>query len=369
MPKLLYFVTVDSYFCSHRLPLAIAAQRDGYEVVVVTQVGEMGQRIREAGLKLIHLPCSRRSVNPFRELRLLARLIAIYRCERPDVVHHVAIKPVLYGSIAARLAGVRATVNAVTGLGYIFSSQSLLARALRPFVTAAFRRLLRRGRLIVQNHDDAAHFQRLGIGNQVVIRGSGVDPDVYRPGDGDNSHIVVLASRMLWDKGVGEFVEAAGLLRREGYEWRFVLVGSPDAQNRASISEAQLHEWSAAGLVEWWGHRTDMSALLAGAAVACLPSYREGLPKSLIEAAACALPVVTTDVPGCREIVRHGENGLLVPVRDAAALADALRELFDDAGMRRRMGRQGRARVEDSFSEQEVVRATLSIYKDALSES
>lgn len=356
---------MDWYFCSHRLPLAVAAKDSGYDVIVVTREADHGSRIREAGLRLIPLDCSRGSTNPISELKVVARLIAIYRRERPDIVHHVAMKPVLYGSIAARLARVPMVINALTGMGYIFSSRNLLARLLMPAVRTVFRFLLRRGRVIVQNQDDAELVRSLGVNNLAVIRGSGVDKEQFAPtAEPPLPPVIMLASRLLWDKGVGEFVEAARVLKAEGGNARFVLVGAPDAENRSSVDHVTLNQWAERGAVEWWGRRDDMPRVLAQAHIACLPSYREGVPKSLIEAAAAGLPIVTTDTPGCREIVIDGGNGLLVPARDSKALANALWFLINDAALRKRMGQRGREIVEAEFTSDRVVEETLVVYRE-----
>lgn len=368
-PKLLFFVTEDWYFCSHRLPLALAAQDAGYEVAVVTRVREHGQNIRAAGLRLIPLELSRRSANPLSQLLLLWRLVAIYRRERPDIVHHVAMKPVLIGSLAAMLAGVPGVVNAVTGLGWMFTSSSTSARLLGKFIALVFRFMLNRGWVIVQNPDDQAFLIRLGVlpTQIVLIRGSGVDILHFTPRpECDGPPLVILASRMLWDKGVGEFVEAARALLAQGIQARFVLVGEPDNANPAAIAESQLRLWQDEGVVEWWGRREDMPEVLAMAHIVCLPSYREGLPKVLIETAAAGRPIVTTDAPGCREIVRHGENGLLVPVKSVEPLITALRELTENPALRKDMGHRGRIIAVTEYSQELVNSKTLSVYRDLL---
>ncbi len=370
-PKLLYFVTEDWYFCSHRFPLAVAAREAGYDVGVITRVRDHGQTINDAGLQLTPFEISRRGKNPFRELLRVAALVQIYRRERPAIVHHVALKPVLYGTIAARIARVPAVVNALAGLGYVFSSRTMYARLLRPAIRAMLRVLLRRSSVIVQNPDDAVAVRDLGVPDAHVhiIRGSGVElsrfpalPEV------EGVPIVVLAARMLRDKGVMEFVEAARMLRAQGTVARFVLVGDPDTENPASFSVAQLKAWQDEGAVEWKTWRDDMPIVYQGAHVVCLPSYREGLPKALLEAAASARPIVTTDVPGCREIVRHGQNGLLVPPRDVQALASALRKLIEDPVLRRRMGQRGREIAEAEFSVKKVTQETLSVYHKLLAQ-
>ncbi len=371
-PKLLYFVTEDWYFCSHRLALAIAAQKAGYEVVVVTRVNQHAELIRSHGLKLIHFELSRRSRNPFIEFGMIWRLLRVYREEQPDIVHHVALKPVLYGSIAARLTGVPAVVNALAGLGFLFISKHFQARVIRLLVESAFRLLFNdpNVRVIFQNPDDMALLTSHGVlvtKQGVLIRGSGVctlqfnvTPEVY------GLPLVVLASRMLWDKGIAEFVEAVRQLRGQGVAARFALVGEGDPDNPASISNKQLSQWQNEGIIEWWGQRDDMPRVFAQSHIVCLPSYREGLPKVLVEAAACGRPIIATDVPGCREIVHDGENGLLVPAKDFYALANALRQLIDNPSLRIAMGKRGREIVESKFSIEHVVTQTLTLYKELI---
>ncbi len=368
--KLLFFVTEDWYFCSHRLPLAMAAKNAGFDVSVVTHVDCHGEQIKNAGLNLIPIELSRRGKNPLAELRLIIRLIGIYRSVRPDIVHHVALKPVLYGGVASFFARISGVVNALAGLGFLFCSNSPKVRLFRPLVKLVFRLLLNRGnsRVILQNPDDI----RLLVDGHVLkrnritlIRGSGVDPQQFSvqplpPGP----PIVILASRLLWDKGVGEFVEAAERLKRQGVEARFVLIGAGDADNPSAISDQQLQRWHDEGYIEWWGRRDDMPEIMAKCHIVCLPSYREGLPKVLIEAASCGRPIVTTDAPGCREIVRDGVNGFLVPVRDAAAVAEALKKLLESPELCSEMGLKGRELVEKEFSLEKVNRETLALYDE-----
>ncbi len=372
MAKLLFLVTEDWYFCSHRLPLARAAKAAGFEVVVATRVNQErhAAAIAAEGFRLVPLGLRRGGQNPLHELAAIGEIARIYRREKPDIAHHVALKPVLYGSLAARLAGVPAVVNALAGMGFIFASETRKARLLRPFVARAFRLLLNAGRsvLILQNPDDSQMLVEQGVvepGRVRLIRGSGVDIRRFAPTpEPEGVPLVILPSRLLWDKGVGEFVEAARLLRQQGVQARFALVGDSDPENSAAIDDAQLAAWAASGVVEWWGRRDDMPEVLAQANIVCLPSYREGLPKVLLEAAACARALVATDVPGCREIVIDGYNGLLAPLRDAAGLAVAIRRLVEDAGLRHELGQRGRILVETELSEEKVVAQTLAIYRE-----
>jgi len=369
-PKILYLVTEDWYFCSHRLQLAAAARRAGYDVVVATNLNRHEARIRAEGIRPIPFGMARAGLNPLRDFATLLQLIGLYRTERPDLVHHVAMKPVLYGAIAARAAGVSRRVHALAGLGYLFSSPDARARGLRLPVSALLHWLLKgdRSRVILQNADDRELFIRelsLVPAQIRLIRGSGVDPDVFLPTpEPQGTPVVMLASRMLRDKGVREFAEAARCCKTRGVEARFVLVGDPDPQNPSSISRAELEAWHSSGILEWWGAREDMAAVLSQAHVVCLPSYREGLPKVLLEAAACGRPIITTDTPGCREIVRQGENGYLVPVRAVTELADAVERLVGDTVLRKSMGRAGRRRVEEEFCLERVVSETLRVYEE-----
>lgn len=369
---LLFFVSEDAYFESHRLPLALAARDAGLRVVLVTRCSDRGARLRELGIEVIPLEIDRGSVNPLRDLALLYRLCVIYRRIRPDVVHHVAMKPVIYGSLAARVIGIHRVVNALAGLGFVFSSSAPKARLLRPLVRLLLRFVLAApgSRLILQNRDDQAMFAHEGLCPADQIRrvpGVGVDLQhfIAQP-EPDGPVRIVLPARMLADKGVAEFVEAAGLLRERGLEAECILAGGTDSQNPAAISEKQLRAWHDAGLVSWLGHCADMPAVLAACHIVCLPSYREGLPKALLEACASGRPIVTTDVPGCRDVVCNEVNGLLARVRDAADLADKLARLIVDPELRRRMGATGRARAELNFSSTRSAEQTLDIYRELI---
>lgn len=362
--RLLFVVTEDWYFCSHRLTLGAAARAAGFEVSVATRVRGHGQQITGRGLRLVPFEMTRRGANPLTELATLFRLVRLYRRERPDIVHHVALKPVVYGSLAARLAGVPVVVNAVAGTGWLFNATTGPRRLLRPLLRRGLGAVLARTQVIVQNPDDAQVMAGIDLQHVHLVRGAGVDTDEFAPRpEAEGTPVVLLASRLLWTKGVGDFAAAARLLRERGVPARCVLVGTPDPDNPDFVPEAEIRAWEGEGLLEWWGHRGDMPAVLGSAHVVCLPSYYgEGVPKALIEAAACGRPIVTTDMPGCREIVHDGDNGLLVPARDPARLADALATLVADAGLRRRLGARGRERAVAEFAEARVIADTLAIY-------
>lgn len=370
--KLLFVVTEDWYFVSHRLPLAVAAIAAGMEVSIATNVSSHAEVIRQAGIKLYPWKLNRGSTGLLAEFKALCGLLKIYWQVRPDIVHQVAIKPVLYGSLLAKLLRIPRVVNALGGMGAIFSDTSGKRGRLRAVVLAGFRSLLnRRGSLLIlQNPDDCelmVNGAAIARENIRLIRGAGVDVRVFDVvPEPEGTPLVVLPARMLTDKGVVEFVEAARLLKAQGVQARFALVGGTDECNPASVPPARLKDWVDSGTVEWHGRRDDMPAVYHSATLVCLPSYREGLPKALLEAAACGRAIVATDVPGCREIVRHGENGLLVEVRDVAALAKAMATLLSDTATRQAMGAAGRQMVLQEFSEEKVVADTLEIYQELM---
>ena len=381
MSKIVLFANTDWYLYNFRRSLALALREAGHEVLLLSPPGEYGARLRALGLRWEPVPMDRRSLNPLREAAVLAHLWRLFRRERPDLVHGFTIKCAVYGSLAARAAGVPARVNAVTGMGYVFTSTDAKARALRPLVRLLMRAALdgRDARLILQNPDDVAVFEqaRLVAPGQIrLIPGSGVDCVRFAPGesvgrghapDADTPPFrVLLAARLLWDKGLAEFVDAARRLHGEGRAIDFLLAGDPDPGNPAAVPEATVHDWVAEGLLHWLGHVDDMPALFASVDVVVLPSYREGLPKGLIEAGACALPLVTTDVPGCREVVTDGVDGLLVPVRDAGALATAIARLHDDPMLAARLGAAARQRALDEFDERIVIARTQAVYQELL---
>ena len=379
--KIILFANTEWYLFNFRLSLAKALQAQGHEVLLISPPGEYGARLQALGFRWEALPMDRKSLNPLQELRLLVYLCQLYRREQPGLVHHFTIKCVVYGSIAALVARVPARVNAVAGMGYVFTNQALKARLLRPVVRGLMRLVLngRGARLILQNNDDMAAFAKAGLARPELTRlvmGSGVDLARFMPpassvlqaqtGHSVQPTRVVLAARLLWDKGIAEYAEAARQLRAKGLPIRFLLAGAPDPGNPAAIPQATLDGWQAEGLIELLGQVSDMAALFATADIVVLPSYREGLPKSLIEAAACALPLVTTNVPGCREVVTHEVDGLLVPVKDAQALASAIERLHKDPVWARQLGLAARARALREFDEKIVIRKTLAVYGELL---
>jgi glycosyltransferase involved in cell wall biosynthesis len=370
-PKLLFLVTEDWYFCSHRLPIARAARNAGFDVIVSTRINKHGKAIEAEGFRFVALKSFKREVtNPWQILKEILEVVALYRQEKPELVHHVAIKPVVVGSIAARIAGIGAVVNAVAGLGFVFSSHKWRARIIRPVLKVLLRFCLMNSTVIVQNPDDEQAMISQGLAQKVkLIRGSGVDTNYFcamsKP---EGEFTVGLVSRMLWEKGSGELVEAIRILRKKGVQVRAILAGSPDLSNPNSIPINKLEEWSREEGIEWLGHVSDVRNVWSRAHVAALPSYyREGVPKCLLEAAACARPIITTDMPGCREIVQHKKTGLLVPPRDAVALSLAIQELYNDRVMCDRLGANARDLVVSEMSEKKVVEATLRVYDEVKS--
>jgi glycosyltransferase involved in cell wall biosynthesis len=391
--RLLFVVNDAPSFVARRLRIACAARDAGYEVHVATPnvpkrratdpatsfhdmaPDEAIATILGERLAFHPLPMTRRSMNPVQELRSIRFLAALYRRLRPHLVHHISLKPILYGTLAARLVGTPAVVNSFVGLGYLFATDGYIARMRRRSLLRVYGRLAVPGRVrsVFQNPDDRATIcagSGIAATDTSLIRGSGVDlvRFVVAP-ESAGELVVVLAGRMLWDKGVAEFREAAAILRKRGVSARFVLVGGTDPDNPAALSVEQLNAWAAAGDVEWWGQRDDMPGLLASVHVVCLPSYHEGVPRVLLEASASGRALVATDVSGCREVVRHGENGLLVPPKNAGALADALQRLIERPGLRRQMGREARRIAERDFDLDIVVRRTLALYRELLGPS
>jgi glycosyltransferase involved in cell wall biosynthesis len=372
-PRILLVVNVDWFFLSHRLSLAKEALRQGAEVYVITGDTGRSQAIRNEGLPYWPMPLSRSGTSPISDFRTLRYLVNTYRQLRPDLVHHISIKPVIYGSIAAQIAKVKAVVNTISGLGFAFTS-SKRAALLRPLITILYRAALqyRQSRTIFQNPDDRDEFvQRRIVPADLasVIRGSGVDYGRFneKPEPEGGEPVVMLPSRMIWDKGILEFVNVAREMRLKGCKARFVLVGKPDRGNPGSVPEVKLTKWDSQGIVEWWGHHEDMPEVYSRASIIVLPTkYREGIPMVLLEAAACGRPLIATDSPGCREIVRPDVNGFLIPMRDHAALVQSIQILLGSRSLRRQFGLAGREIVLKEFAQELVLERNLRIYRELL---
>jgi glycosyltransferase involved in cell wall biosynthesis len=363
----LVFVLNDArYFRLHWLPRAMAAQAAGYDVHVLVPPAP---ELEGCGVPLHPFTLQRKGLNPLRELQSLLQLGRLLAMLAPDIVHTATVKPNLYGGGLCRLAG-RPVVLNVTGLGTAFVNRSWPRRVLQRLVLAWYRWVAASANawLVLENGDDERIFAAESVGDaarRTVLAGAGVDLAEFRATEEPRAEapLVVMPARLLWDKGVAEFAEAARRLRAEGVCARFALVGGEDPDNRSAVPMRDVQGWVREGILEWWGFRGDMPEVLAAAAVVCLPSYREGMPGVLLEAAAAGRPVVTTDVPGCRDAVVDGETGVMVPARDARALASALHTLLADPALRRRMGQAARRRAEAGFSRDLVVASTLGIYR------
>ena len=362
--KILLFANTDWYLYNYRLPLAHALRVRGDEVILLSPPGRYGEFLQKEGFRWQPFLLERKGMNPFAELATIFRLWQFLRREKPDLLHNFTIKPVLYGSLAARLAGVRRIVNAVPGLGIAFAEGQGL---LRLIVTTLYRLSLGKTSVIFQNSDDLDVFVQnrlISIKQAHLIPGSGVDVDVFRPSpEPSGEPVVLLAGRLLRSKGIPEFVEAARRIRGDGIRARFVIVGEPYLDNPDSIQPQELVDWQKEGVIETWGWHDDMAEIIAQASIVCLPTtYKEGLPRLLVEAGACGRPVVTTDIPGCRMVVRNGENGQMIPPGDISALVASLKTLLDNPTLRQKMGARGREIVEQEFSVNTVIARTLDVY-------
>ena len=372
-PRVLMVLNDAPFFISHRLPLALVARDAGCAVHIAAPFEAGPVAIMEdAGLVHHDIPLRRGARALIGELALVAAIWRVVRRVRPDVMHAVTMKPVLYGGLVARAARVPAVVHAITGLGYLFVTEGTSARLQRAIIKSFYRFALdhRNAHAIFQNPDDLRLFRDAGLVDPAItsmIKGCGVDMTLFAPTpEPDGPPVVMFPARILGDKGVHEFVAAARILKQRGADARFVLVGRTDPDNPTDVGEAAIKAWTDEGAAEWWGFADDMAATLGKAHVVCMPSYREGLPRVLIEAAACGLPIVTADIPGCREIVRDGDNGTLVPVRDGPATAEAIGRLLDDAGLRQRMGGRGRVIAVDEFSVEDFIAKSLAAYRAVL---
>lgn len=370
---LLFVVNTPEFFLSHRLPIAIAAHKAGYEVHVASAEGDGVQAVLAHGFVHHSIGFARSGQNPWVEFKTLVSLVHVMSRVRPDIVHLITIKPVLYGGIAARLVRVPAVVSAISGLGTVFLAHSWATRLRRRLIIKLYKAAFRQRSLAVifQNPDDRDTLISSGAiqwHDTRMIRGSGVSLDDYPCiTEPEGRPVVVMAARLLRNKGVVEFVDAARVLRDRGIDVDMRLIGSPDLGNPASVTDLELERWKSERIVTLMGYRKDIAHQYASANIVCLPSYYgEGLPKSLVEAAACGRAVVTTDHPGCRDAIRPEETGVLIPIKDSLALANAIQRLIENPDLRRKMGKAGRALAEDAFSIDQIVDQHLKIYDEVL---
>jgi glycosyltransferase involved in cell wall biosynthesis len=366
--RVIYVVNQPSFFVSHRMALARRVRDEGYDVSVITPAGDGVEAIRSAGFDWHPMRFDAGGMNPLRDFVTFLDLLSLFRRFKPAIVHNVTIKPVLYGTFAARLAGIPCVINAVSGLGYLFTGQRVMVRLLAIIL---YRVLMRHPnmRVILQNREDMAQFRHYHLAPALslcLIRGSGVDVSNFSPWQArPGPPIVMQVSRMVGDKGLREFIAAAAMVHATHPQTRFLLVGPLYPGNPSALSEDELRRAEKEGHVTWLGPRSDIAELLAQARIFCLPSYREGLPKALLEAGASGLPSVTTDTSGCREVIRPGVNGLLVPVGDASALAEAIIWLLDEPEEARIMGMRARKEVEQHFSLDRIIEAQVALYREA----
>lgn len=372
--SIFYIINVDTFFMSHRLPLALAARNRGYNIFILTRDTGERQRIEADGLHFIPIDFDRSGANPFKDILIIFHIFRLIRKYKPVLLHNVTIKPAVYGSIAARYAN-RGTkvINAISGLGYNFigGRDGPVQKILRRLISFAFKFGVN---FIFQNKDDCRLYQSLGLlahNGYRIIKGSGVDGTLFtyqRPVEKKMLEVVI-TSRLLYDKGIVEFMNAALLLKDK---WtgkaKFIIAGDIDQGNKASISGGDLKKYLVDDYLIWIGFQKDVKPLLIKSDIVCLPSYREGLPKSLIEAMAIGRPIVTTDVPGCRECVNEGENGFLVPARDTEGLAAAIDKLLSDQQLRLRMGEASRKKMEMELSLQQVVVETMKFYDELVAD-
>jgi glycosyltransferase involved in cell wall biosynthesis len=373
MPKLHFVVNEDWAFISHFFERAVAAQSAGYNVGISAHLGEKRNVLEEAGFSLYPHHISRSGTNPLVEIRNLYAMVKVFRASKPDIIHLIALKPIVIGAIAARIYGKAHVVCAPIGMGYLFSSNDRKARFLQPVVRFVLRRILnlRNTQVIIENNEDCASLisgNYVKTSNIQVIKGAGVDLSLYKAAPENlDTQVVTMFARVLRDKGVLDFVEATKIVHHEFPNAVFQLVGDCDPGNPTSFSESEVRSWESAGSIKWLGYRTDVPDLLVASNIVCLPSYREGLPKTLIEACAAQRAIVATDVTGCREVVSHGSNGLLVPARNPQKLAEAISQLLGDPVQRTSFAKNGIARAETEFASSIVIEQTLAVYKKVLS--
>lgn len=372
--RILFLYADDTYFWRNRLGLACEMRDQGFDVVLMAPVSNYRSEIEKEGIRVIPWKLSRRSINPFRELPSFLQVLKVYRRERPDIVQHETLKAIIHGGVAARLSREIPSVNIICGLGAIFMrsdiKMSIIRRVLLRILSTVFSSPT--AQVVFQNDHDRELLVSANVVKSEqshVTPGNGVRIERFTPQpEPEGIPIVLLPGRMLWEKGIREFVTAAKHLRTIGISARFVLVGARDPDNPGCIPEEELLSWERSGIVEWWRNRSDMPSVYAQSTLVCLPSYGEGLPNVLAEAGASGRAVVTTDIPGCLQAVTDGQNGLVVPVRDPERLGAAIQRLLEDQDLRRRLGTIGRQRAVQEFSHARIVEQMMSIYRGFLDE-
>jgi len=377
LKRILFIVSEDWYFVSHRLHLAQKAISKGYHVTLLANVGKSQNLIEDSGIDVIPWSLQRNSYNLAREINSILEVIKAINHVKPSLIHAVALKPILYSAVASIFTGLKCRVFAFAGLGFVFTSEKLFVKFCRVPIVFAMRLLIKNkySSIILQNQDDIntlLHLRMIKENSISLIQGSGVDTTIFFPTNDQvigSTPLIILPARLLWDKGIGDFVNAANILKRKHVDARFILVGQRDIHNPASISESQISEWVESNIVEYWGFEENMSIILNKATIVCLPSYREGFPKVLLEAASCAKPIVTTDVPGCRQAIENDISGLLVPPKNPQALADAIEKLINDKSLCKKMGERGLERVKIELSQDIIANKTINLWERILGKS
>ncbi len=374
--KILFLITEDWFFCSHFLDRAVAAKNAGYEIIVCSRRNKDKKNIEKFGFKFHNISFNRKNINPFYELIVLIQIIILYKKVKPDIVHHIALKPIIYGSIAARFNNVRSVINAPVGMGYVFTSDSFKAMLMRPIMKFLLISLMnsnhgkkKRTKVIFENNDDLNYFVNLGavkFKDTCLIRGAGVHvkENFIEYKRNNEVPIIALVGRMLRDKGIYEYIDAARALRNQNINIKFLLIGGIDEFNSSSIKFEILKKWHSEKLVDWLGKINNVDEILKKIDILCLPSYREGLPKALIEGAAMGLPIITTNTVGCRDVVQEGVNGFLVPIKNSTALANAILKLIKDEKLRVRMGKESYNLASNKFSSRIIISQTMDIYNE-----
>lgn len=372
LKRLLFVVTEDWYFVSHRLYMAISAVEAGYKVALLTKISVHKNLIEGHGIEVINWSLKRKSMNVISEIKAYKEVASAIDFFQPDIVHSVALKPMLYNVLQFRKKFAYSNVYALGGLGFIFSSEKFKARIMRFLLVYILRVALkgRKARIILQNPDDLNLLIKLKIIDSAkthLIKGVGVNTEVFKPSVVEPKvSTVMLPARILWDKGVNDFIQVAKTMKVHFPKTRFVLVGAPDKHNPESVPLSKINEWVNQEVIEWWGHHEDMQNIYKLATIICFPSYREGLPKSLLEAASCSIPIVAYDVPGSREVVIDQFNGLLVPLKNENALKNAIKILLNDSALRESFGSSGRRLIVDEFSQEKIAVETNAVWQEVL---
>lgn len=374
--KIIINLTEDWFFVSHFLSRALDAKKAGYEVYISCNEKSDRKYIEENGIKFFNLPLDRRSINPFYELFIILKYYHIFNKLKPDIVHNVGPKPIIYGSIAAKLVRIKSVINAPIGMGFVFTSSSIKAILLKKILLFLFKFTLnkhhgknQKNRVIFENSDDMNYFIKSKIvknNEAILIRGAGIEIDhkLIKRKKENRVPTISLVARMLEDKGIYEYVKAAEILKSKNIKSRFLLIGDIDKKNPTSLKQSTLERWNNKKIIEWLGWVKDVKEILLETDILCLPSYREGLPKSLLEGAALGLPLVSTDTVGCREVVLEGINGYLVPIKESEQLSSAIQKLIENRDLRVRMGKESLRIAKSEFSSEIINSQTLSIYDE-----